>query len=350
MRVVIVDDTNINLVLMSHLVKKLDDVEAITFQSASEALTWCAGNVYDLLILDYMMPELNGLDFMSRLLASAPPDTAAPPILMVTASHDIEIRHQALESGATDFLTKPIDKVEFLARTRNMLQLRKANVTLQNQASWLTEEVKKATAAILAREQETIWLLCKASEYRDPETGAHILRMAHYSRLIAKIMGLPEEEQELIFKAAPMHDIGKVATPDNILLKPGRLTDEEMAIMKQHAEVGYQILSQSNAPLLKVGAEIARNHHERFDGQGYPHQLRGKDIPLVGRIVAVADVFDALTSERPYKKAWSLEDARQHLLNNSGTHFDPDCVNAFLSDWSEITRIRNAFQDEPLVE
>lgn len=346
MQVVIVDDTNINLVLMSHLVKKLDGVEAITFQDAKEALHWCKANPFDLLILDYMMPDINGLEFMADFLESKEGDLSCPPILMVTASHDVEIRHTALESGATDFLTKPIDKIEFLARTKNMLQLHRANISLLNQTSWLEDEVKKATAAILEREQEAILLLCKASEYRDPETGAHIQRMAHYSQMIAKHLGLTESEQDLILRAAPMHDIGKVATPDHILLKPGRLTDEEMVIMKQHADIGYQILAQSSAPLMQVGAEIARSHHEKYDGGGYPQGLTGEDIPLVGRIVAVADVFDALTSERPYKKAWPLDEAKEFLVKNSGSHFDPKCVDVFLAHWEDVLAIRNEFQDD----
>jgi putative two-component system response regulator len=341
MKVVIVDDTHINLVLMSRLIEKLEGVETVTFQSAHEALNWCRAHPYDLLILDYMMPDLDGLAFIQCLGGGAD----RPPVLMVTASQDIDIRHRALESGANDFLIKPIDKVEFLARTRNMLALRRASVALHNRASWLAEEVAKATAELREREQETILLLCRASEYRDPETGAHIQRMAHYSRLIAAELGMSDEEQEFILSAAPMHDIGKVGTPDHILLKPGKLDAEELAVMRQHALIGYNILKQSQARMLQLAAVIAHSHHERFDGSGYPNGLKGEDIPLVGRIVAVADVFDALTSVRPYKKAWSLHDAQQYLHDNSGSHFDPSCVAALMRRWDDVLQIRERFCD-----
>jgi response regulator RpfG family c-di-GMP phosphodiesterase len=342
MKVVIVDDTHINLVLMSRLMEKLDDVSTVAFQSAQEALAWCRANPYDLLILDYMMPELDGLAFISQLEGAV---RERPPVLMVTASQDVEIRHRALENGANDFLIKPIDKVEFLARTRNMLELRRATVALQNRASWLSSEVSKATAELRAREQETILLLCRASEYRDPETGAHIQRMAHYSCLIAAELGMSAEEQAFILNAAPMHDIGKVGTPDHILLKPGRLNPEELVIMRQHAVIGYNILKSSEAAMLQLAAEIAYAHHERWDGSGYPNGLAGEAIPLVGRIVAVADVFDALTSVRPYKQAWSLEEARTFLVENSGTHFDPQCVDALLRRWPAVLEIRARFRD-----
>ncbi len=344
MKVVIVDDTHINLVLMTRLMEKIDDVTTVAFQSAQEALAWCLANPYDLLILDYMMPDLNGLEFM-RQLGGNPRERA--PVLMVTASPEVEVRHRALESGANDFLIKPIDKIEFLARTRNMLELRRATVALQNRASWLTSEVSKATSELRAREQETILLLCRASEYRDAETGAHIQRMAHYSCLIAAELGLSPEEQEFILNAAPMHDIGKVGTPDHILLKPGRLTPEEMQVMRQHAVIGYEILKSSEARMLRLAAEIAYSHHERYDGTGYPNGLKGDNIPLVGRIVAVADVFDALTSVRPYKKAWSMDEARQYLNDNRGSHFDPLCVDALIKRWPQVEQIRARFQEAP---
>ena len=342
MKVVIVDDTHINLVLMSRLMEKLDDVSTVAFQSAQEALAWCRANPYDLLILDYMMPELDGLAFIGQLEGAA---RERPPVLMVTASQDVEIRHRALENGANDFLIKPIDKVEFLARTRNMLELRRATVALQNRASWLSSEVSKATAELRAREQETILLLCRASEYRDPETGAHIQRMAHYSCLIAAELGMSADEQAFILNAAPMHDIGKVGTPDHILLKPGRLNPEELVVMRQHAVIGYNILKSSEAALLQLAAEIAYAHHERWDGSGYPNGLAGEAIPLVGRIVAVADVFDALTNVRPYKTAWSLEAAKNFLLENSGSHFDPQCVAALLRRWPAVLEIRDRLDD-----
>jgi putative two-component system response regulator len=291
-----------------------------------------------------MMPGIDGLEFM-RLLREIPGRDAVP-VVMITANDQKQLRYRALDLGASDFLTKPVDKIEFLARTRNMLLVSDARRQLTNRAAWLADEVRKATAEIVSRERETVFRLCKAAEFRDPETGAHILRMAHYSRLIARGLGLSVEEQELLLEAAPMHDIGKVGITDKILLKPGRLDADEFEIMKQHAIYGYELLKGSSSKVLQAGAEIARGHHEKFDGSGYPGGIRGAEIPLFSRIVAVADVFDALTSERPYKEAWTLEAAVDFLVQGSGKHFDPQCVQAFLNAWEDVMDIRNRYQEE----
>jgi putative two-component system response regulator len=307
-------------------------------------LAWVTGNVPDLIIVDYMMPELDGIEFI-RLVREMP-GRQLVPILMITANDQKQIRYSALDIGANDFLTKPIDKVEFLARARNMLSLNEARKHMADHASWLAGEVRKATQEIVQRERETVFRLAKAAEYRDPETGAHILRMAHYSRLIARELGLSEEDQQLLLEAAPMHDIGKVGIADKILLKPGRLSAEEFEIMKQHAIFGYELLAGSSSRLLQVAAEIAKGHHEKFDGSGYPAGVSGDDIPIFSRIVAVADVFDALTSERPYKKAWEMEAAADFLRSGAGTHFDPACVKAFLSSWSDVQLVRSKYQED----
>ena len=342
--VLIVDDTEINLILFGALVKKLEQCEAHTFASSLAALEWAAAHECDLLIVDYMMPDIDGLEFISRFRAL--PGCDAVPVLMITANDQKQLRYRALDLGANDFLIKPVDKVEFLARTKNMLTVSEARKQLLNRASWLADEVRKATAEILARERETVLRLCKAAEYRDPETGAHILRMAHFSRLIARQLGLSLDQQELLLEAAPLHDIGKVGIADPILLKPGRLDAAEFEIMKQHAVFGYEMLKGSSSKVLQAGAEIARGHHEKFDGSGYPDGLKGKDIPLFSRIVAVADVFDALTSERPYKKAWELEAAVDFLTAGSGTHFDPECVQAFLQAWEDVLEVRERYQED----
>jgi len=344
MKVVIIDDAQINVTLLQHLVRKLPDCEPISFLDPVAGLEWCLANEPDLVIVDYMMPELSGIELVERFRAV--PAYADIPVLMVTANFEAEVRHQALKAGVTDFLNKPLDNTEFLARARNMLLLRQSYKKLSNHAAWLAEEVKKATRDLIEREYETIICLSKAAEYRDPETGSHIFRMSHYSKLIAKQMGLSEEQQATILDAAPMHDIGKVGTPDMILLKPGKLDEEEFAVMKKHASNGYEILAGSKSPLLKVAAEIANTHHEKFDGTGYPNGLAGEQIPLFGRIVAVADVFDALTSSRPYKRAWAVEDAKKFLRDYSGTHFDPVCVENFLSDWDGVMAIRRRYQEE----
>lgn len=343
MDVVIVDDNEINVTLLRHLVKAIEDTKAITFTDSAAGLQYCLDNDPDLVVIDYMMPPPDGMAFIQAFRAH--PGRKDTPLLMITANQDTEVRHRALTLGASDFLTKPVDKNEFRARATNMLLLRKSQKQLSDRAAWLAEEVSKATNEILVRERETIIRLSKAAEYRDPETGAHILRMANYSQVIGRNLGLSEADQTLLLDAAPMHDIGKVGTPDHILLKPGRLDPEEMEIMRQHAAIGYEILKGSPSPLLQKAAIIALSHHEKVDGSGYPGGLKGEDIPLDGRIVAVADVFDALTSERPYKKAWPVEDAVKFMHENSGSHFDPACIDAFFHNWDEIMEIKNRFQD-----
>jgi putative two-component system response regulator len=344
MKVVIVDDTQLNLTLLQHLVRKLPNCEAISFTEPITALDWCLANEPDLVVVDYMMPLLSGTELTQKFRVRYPDI----PVLMVTANHETELRHTALQLGVTDFLNKPLDNAEFLARTKNMLALRQSHKNLADRATWLKEEVDKATERIREQEREAIFCLAKAAEYRDPETGAHILRMAHYSKHIAHNMGLSPEQQELLLQAAPMHDIGKVGTPDAILLKPGKLTVGEFEIMKEHAFIGYEVLGTSKSPLLKEAAEIAHTHHEKFDGSGYPRGLKGSEIPIFGRIVAVADVFDALTSERPYKKAWSIEQASQLLRDGSGKHFDPECVAAFFVNFERVLATKDRFTDEDL--
>ncbi len=344
MQIAIVDDNPVNVTLLKVLSRQLPDTETVEFLDSRQGLEWCLANDPDLLIVDYMMPDLDGMAFIDAFRAA--PGKALTPILMITASSDTDVKFQALEKGANDLLTKPVDRAEFLARTRNMLVLRRNQKELADRATWLAQEVSKATAAIVARERETVLKLARAAEYRDPETGAHLLRMAHYSQLIARELGWSQADQDLILDAAPMHDIGKVGTPDQILLKPGRLDDEEMAIMREHAAIGFEILDGSTSPFLQMAAVIALTHHEKFDGSGYPRRLAGEAIPLVGRIVAVADVFDALTSERPYKKAWEVERAVDFLKENSGSHFDPACIQVFLDHLDEALAIKARFQDD----
>ncbi|WP_138515956.1 HD domain-containing phosphohydrolase [Rhodoferax bucti] len=343
-QVLIIDDTEINLILFGALIKKLDDCESQCFGNPLDGLAWAATHAPDLVIVDYMMPGIDGLEFIQRFRVL--PGCADVPILMITANDQKQVRYRALDSGANDFLAKPVDKVEFLARAKNMLHLSNARRKLADHAAWLADEVRKATEVILQRERDTVFRLCKAAEYRDPETGAHILRMAHYSQLIARNLGLSVEDQELLLEAAPMHDIGKVGISDNILLKPGRLDEAEFEVMKQHAAFGYELLKNSTSRVLQAGAEIALGHHEKFDGSGYPNGLAGEAIPIFSRIVAVADVFDALTSERPYKKAWTLEEAVDFLNAGAGSHFDPQCVQAFLNAFDDVLAIRDRYQEE----
>ena len=344
MLVAIVDDTPLNLTLMEKLVSKVSGCESVCFADPLIGVDWCEQHEPDLIIVDYMMPGIDGLEFIRRIRALRDHDDL--PILMVTANSERSTRYDALELGANDFLTKPIDPHEFKPRVRNMLKLREAHLATRDRAVQLAEAVRVATAEIHDRERETITRLARAAEFRDPETGAHIQRMAHYSALIAKCMSLGGNYTDEILQAAPMHDVGKLGIPDYILLKAGRLTAEEFTVMKRHPSIGYDILKDSSSSVVQMGAVIALSHHEKFDGSGYPNALHGNAIPLEGRIVAVADVFDALTSERPYKSAWPMERAIAFLREGRGTHFDPDCVDAFLRSWKEVVEVRKQFLDK----
>lgn len=345
MNVAIVDDTPLNLTLMARLVGRLPGATPVAFDRALQGLAWCDANDPDLVIVDYRMPEMDGLEFIRHLRARRDSDDL--PILMVTASDDRRVRYQALECGASDFLTKPFDTHEFEPRVRNMLKLRSAHLATRQRTASLAAEVRRATTEILERERETITRLARAAEFRDPETGAHIQRMSHYSALIARALGYPEEFAEAMLMAAPMHDVGKLGIPDDILLKAGKLTEDEFAIMKRHPRIGYDILKDSSSSILRLGATIALSHHEKFDGSGYPQGLSGEAIPLAGRIVAVADVFDALTSARPYKPAWRFSRAIALLRAGCGSHFDRRCVDAFLHRWNEVLAIHARFRDTP---
>ncbi len=348
MDIVLVDDAPITIALLKKLVGSMPDCRPIAFLRALEGLAWCAENDPDLVIVDYMMPEIDGIEFARRFRAL--PGKADTPLLMVTAAgDDRDLKHRALSLGINDFLNKPFDQLELQARARNMLALRVSRQKLASRALLLADEVAKATSEIAAREQETLLCLGRAAEHRDPETHEHIVRMSNYSRLVAKQMGLPPEECDLLLLASPLPDIGKIGTPDHILLKPGKLTVEEFEIMKQHTVIGGKILSNSMSPILRMGAEIAITHHEKFDGSGYPNGLSGDAISIYGRIVAVADVFDALTSARPYKLAWENERAYQLLKDGSGKHFDPACVAAFFGILDEVLEVKARYRDADML-
>ncbi|PKO33162.1 MAG: two-component system response regulator [Betaproteobacteria bacterium HGW-Betaproteobacteria-7] len=342
--VLIIDDSDINLTLIKALVLKLGECQPVLHEDPLKALEWCRENVPDLVIVDYMMPGMDGLRFISAFRALHGRNEI--PVLMITASDQKDVRYEALLGGANDFLTKPVDRVEFSARVRNMLMLRQGQKFLADRARHLEDLVDERTSEIRDRERELIFRISRAAEFRDPETGAHIQRMAHYSQIIARGLDLEASKLKLILEAAPMHDVGKIGIPDYILLKPGKLTFEEFEVMKGHARLGHELLKDSRSEIMQAGAEVAISHHEKYDGSGYPHGLKGQAIPLFGRIVAVADVFDALTSERPYKKAWPLEDAVRFLEEGRGKHFDPLCVEAFLAGWDAVLDIRRRFQDE----
>jgi len=343
--VVIVDDLSTGRKILGQIVSEVDpDIEVAAFASAEEALELIATHTPDLILTDYKMPMMNGIEFVRRARAiNACRDV---PIVVVTVVEDRSIRYQALDAGATDFLTRPIDQYECRARCKNLLTLRRQQKIISDRARWLEDQVAIATREIHSRERETLLRLAKAGEYRDEGTGNHVLRISKYCRVLAEALELSPRDCDEIELAAPMHDIGKVGIPDRILLKDGPLTDHEMAVIRKHPQIGYEILKDSPSRFINVGAEIALSHHEHYDGNGYPNRLAGEAIPLSGRIVAVADVFDALTTKRPYKQAWPIEDAVDYIREAAGTHLDPNVVAAFLEQLGSICRIHAELSDE----
>jgi putative two-component system response regulator len=306
-----------------------------------EALAAVRSGDPDLVLLDVMMPKLDGFS-VARILKGSP-ETNHIPIVMVTALGDVEDRVRALEVGADDFLTKPVEPTELQARVQSLLKvkayydyMRHHQQELESAVAERTSELRSTLHQLEVATLDTIYRLSRAAEYRDDETGAHVMRMSRYSALIASQMGQPVAFNDMILRAAPMHDVGKIGIPDNILLKPGKLNSDEWRIMQTHTDIGASLLSGSHSELLQMAEVVARTHHERWDGTGYPDGLAGEAIPLAGRITAAADVFDALCSKRPYKDAMPPEDAFALVASESATHFDPEVVEAFVAARHEI--------------
>ncbi len=345
--VVIIDDEFTSRMILERVVKNIHAaIEVTTFADPVAAMAWLGKHQPDLILVDYWMDKLSGLEVITRIRHT--PHLEDVPVVMVTVANEKQTRYQVLDAGATDFIGKPIDPYECRVRCRNLLSLRLHQKVVHGRAHSLEQAVIAATAQIEERERETLYRLAKAGEYRDSDTGNHVLRMAKYARLIAEYLGLASERCELIEIAAPMHDIGKIGIPDNILLKPGKLTPQEYKVMKQHPLIGHRMLHDSHSKFIVLAAEISLGHHEKFDGTGYPHGLAGKAIPLESRIVAVADVFDALTSARPYKSAWSNDQALEFILTHKNAHFDPECVDAFIAQLGKVQLIQQQLKDEKL--
>ncbi|HUA09946.1 MAG TPA: HD domain-containing phosphohydrolase [Candidatus Acidoferrales bacterium] len=343
MVVLTVDDSDINLAVYRGVLSRLDGVEIAGYSSPLEALSYASEHDVDVAVVDYHMPELDGLAFIERFRLV--PGARHSLLVMVTGETERDVRQRALDAGANDFITKPIDSLEFAARMRNLLEVARSRRTLSDRAEWLRQEVERATIAIVEREVETIARLTRTAEFRDDVTGLHVIRVGHMCAALGRTIGLPSEECRQLLLAAPMHDIGKVSTPDAILLKPGKLTDDEMAIMREHTTAGYEILKNSKSAMLQLAAEIALTHHERYDGGGYPRGLRGNDIPLGGRLCSLVDVFDALTSKRPYKEAWPIDEAIANVRGCAGTQFDPEVVAFFDRSLDDILTIKRRFAD-----
>lgn len=337
MHVVVVEDDSISRAILTRMAQSLSGCTSQGFCNAAEAMEYLPGGRADLLIVDYNMPEMDGVEFIRWLRSEA--GFEAIPVIMITADRDRDVRLAAIEAGATDFLTKPVDPHELKLRAGNLLTMRQAQLELDDRARHLAREIEVATRRMLEGEEEMIWRLARAIECRDGGTGGHISRVANISRIIAEEMDLPADLCRNIFLAAPLHDVGKIGTPDGILNKPGKLTEDEYAKMREHVITGGEILRNGRSDIVKVAEAIAVAHHEKWDGTGYPHGLAGTKIPIEGRVVAVADVFDALCTERPYKRAWTLDEARAEIQAQSGRHFDPACVEAFERGWGRIASV-----------
>jgi two-component system response regulator RpfG len=327
--------------MLRHVVEAIGPgVRSADFGNPVEALRWSETNVADLVLLDYRMPEMDGLEFARRFRRSL--SRRDVPIVLISVVGDEPVRQAALEAGVIDFLVKPVRPRELRTRCRNLLQLRQQGESVKERARSLEERVLAGLHEVEQRERETLYRLAKAIEYRDLGTGIHLLRMSHYAEALAEGMGMAEEEVRTLTSAAPLHDIGKIGIPDAVLLKRGSLSDEEFAVMRRHPLIGYEILRDSQSRFVQMGALIALRHHERWDGSGYPDGLRAEDIPLPARIVAVADVFDALTSERPYKRAWTSDEAFAYMETHRGTLFDPSCIDVLFVNQARILEILHA--------
>ena len=340
-KILIVDDVRSNIDVLAMALREDCRVEKATGGQA--ALDSVDKSKPDLILLDIMMPEIDGYEVCSRLKADEA--TQSIPIIFITALNEIGDKAKAFELGAVDYITKPFHIAEVRARVRTHLTLKKAMQALSNQNRMLDALVRARTSAVKETQLEIIYRLSRAAEYRDNETGQHILRISHFCRSIAAEMDCDEETCELIFHASPMHDIGKIGIPDHILLKSGSLTQDEWTVMQNHTVMGAKILSGHKALLLQMGQLIALTHHEKWDGSGYPQGLAEYEIPFGGRIVAICDVFDALTSKRVYKKAWPLDDALRVIREGSGAAFDPIVVEAFFRSLPELLHIKESFGD-----
>lgn len=327
-RILVVDDNADNVRLVERFLEYAGYMNVQVITQSGSALEIIRRTSPDLVLLDLHMPKPDGYEILETLRESTSPGRYVP-ILVFTADGTSEARKRALEAGASDFLTKPGDAAEILLRVRNFLHARRMHVELQRRSEDLEVKVQARTAELSLARREAIEALARAAEFRDDDTGQHTKRVGELSAEIAREIGAPEEWVDAIRLAAPLHDVGKIALPDSILLKPSKLDIDEIAEMRRHTTVGGRVFGEAESPLMKLAREIALNHHERWDGSGYPNGLAGTEIPLCARVVAVADVYDALVHERPYKAAWSQASALAEIGAQAGKQFDPRIVSSF---------------------
>jgi len=334
-----VDDQEANLELIECILASAGfDQYRHTTDSREVLALWSAFQP-DLLLLDLFMPHNDGFAVMAQLAAELPGHEYLP-ILVLTGDVTSEVKERALSSGASDFLSKPFDTTEVILRIKNLLRTRYLHTELRRYNETLEAKVRERTRQLAEAQLEIFDRLAIAAEYRDDDTGQHTKRVGNLAAMIARALGQSDDQIEILRLAATLHDVGKIGVPDRVLLKPGKLSPEEFEIIKSHTTIGTEILGRSKFSILKMSGEIAASHHERWDGSGYPQGLKGEQIPLCGRIVAIADVFDALTHDRPYKQAWSLEAAVTEMKRLSGIQFDPNLITVFLSI-VETNGIRN---------
>jgi putative two-component system response regulator len=343
-RILIIDDDSTNLKLIKALLIK-QGYDCLCKKNGQDALMIINKYKPDLMLVDVMMPLINGFELTRQVKANEL--TKHIPIILITALSDRNSRIEGLEAGAEEFVNKPIDQMELSIRVKNLLRLKEYSDLLSEHKVTLEEEVKNRTEELYDTRLEVIRSLGRVAEFRDNETGMHIIRMSKYSKLIALEAGLGDQISDLILNASPMHDIGKVGIPDEILLKPGKLSPMEWSIMKTHTIIGGRVLSaKSECELIQMAKSIALNHHEKWDGSGYPNGLKEEEIPFEARIVAVADVFDALLSKRPYKEPWSKESALDELRKGKGLHFEPLLVDLFCDVQPQVDEIIEEYSDE----
>lgn len=341
--ILVVDDEPVNVRLLERILAAEGYSAIVSTNDPREVAQLYDEHRNDLILLDINMPHMDGFEVIELLRARH--GQALAPILMLTAQTAQEFRVKALQSGARDYVTKPFDRHELAMRVRNLLEMRVAHKTLLDHNTLLEERILERTRQLHHTRLEVVRRLGRAAEYRDNETGMHILRMSKISALLGRGIGLDDHQCELLLHASPMHDIGKIGIPDHILLKPGKLDPDEWEIMKSHAQIGADILAGDDSEMMIMARDIALTHHEKWDGSGYPSGFSGEQIPLAGRIVAVADVFDALTSVRPYKHAWPVEEAVEFLRRESGRHFQPLLIDCFMENLAEILAIKEAYAE-----
>ena len=341
--ILLVDGDPVNVKLLAEILRVNGFQNVLSTTDPREVEELCDEHEVDLIILEINLPYLDGFEVMGRLGSDR--KSSEIPVIVITALADTSTRNRILHDGARDYLTKPFNRSEVVSRIRNALEVHLLYKQVKRHNERLEDLVKERTDEIYATRLKIIRRLSRAAEFRDNETGMHINRMSSYSELLARGIGMSERDCAIMLNASPLHDVGKIGIPDRILLKQGKLSKDEWEIMKGHTLIGTKILDGDNCDLLSAAQMIALTHHEKWDGSGYPNGLSGEDIPLIGRIVAVSDVFDALTSERPYKRAWTVDVAFEYLSKEKGKHFDAELVDCFLGLRPEVLEIKARYAE-----